>query len=157
MINDRLNQIKDFLNSDEAALITDSNNRFYFSGMSSSAGSVLITKDASYLLIDFRYYEKAKNTVNDCTVLLCEKLYIQLTELLKKHNIKKVLCESDTLTVSAFNSIKENLDDYEVSASGGLSEKIRKLRSIKSAQEIEISRLLQMSFQVFYMGVVFSI
>lgn len=137
MIQERLNHLKKLLKADEAALITDDHNRFYFTGMRSSAGALVITKEVSYLLIDFRYFEKAKTIAAGVEVLLCERLYAQLNELLKKHNIKTVLTETDTVTVASFNSIKKNLADFVVNSSEELSKQIKKLRSIKSAQEIE--------------------
>ncbi len=137
MNDDRIKQIQNFLEPDEAAIIFDDNNRFYFTGMRSSAGTVLITKDAAYLLIDFRYYEKAKKTVKSAEVILCEKLYRQLTALLQKHGIKTVLCETDCVTVAEFNGITKGLADFKISDSGKLSEKIGNLRSIKTQPEIE--------------------
>ena len=38
----------------DAALITGDVNRRYFTGMKSSAGTVLAFKDKAYLIIDFR-------------------------------------------------------------------------------------------------------
>ena len=55
-------------NGIDAALITSGENRFYFSGMRSSAGLLLATRDGCYFIIDFRYIEKARKTVKGCTV-----------------------------------------------------------------------------------------
>ena len=42
------------------ALITSDVSRRYFCGFKSSAVVILITKEASYLIIDSRYFDKAK-------------------------------------------------------------------------------------------------
>ena len=137
MFRKRIENLRKILKSKQAVLITDDNNRFYFTGMRSSAGNLLITSDESYLLIDFRYFEKAKKTVTGTKAVLCEKLFEQLTEILESHGIENLLLESDTLTVSAFGVFKKNLDSFEVSASRELSDRINFLRSIKSYQEIQ--------------------
>ena len=59
-MKDRILKIQNGLKSDEALLILSDANRFYFTGFSSSAGNVIITKQNSVFLIDFRYFEKSK-------------------------------------------------------------------------------------------------
>ncbi|MGN1404157.1 MAG: aminopeptidase P family N-terminal domain-containing protein, partial [Ruminococcus sp.] len=53
----------------DAALIQSDVNRRYLTGMQSSAGTVLCFRDAAYLIIDFRYIEKARACVRNCTVI----------------------------------------------------------------------------------------
>ena len=47
----------------EAAIFRDPANRFYLTGMRSSAGTVVITKKYAWLIIDFRYLEDADKKV----------------------------------------------------------------------------------------------
>ena len=58
--------------------------------MKSSAGTVLVFPDKAYLLIDFRYIEKARETVSDAEVIEQKKLYPQIMELVKQKNAKKM-------------------------------------------------------------------
>ena len=84
----------------ECALITSDINRRYFTGMKSSAGTVLAFRNGeNYLIIDFRYIEKARKTATDCVVVEQERLYHQIYEILKKRNTKKVYVESHTMTL----------------------------------------------------------
>ena len=54
-----------------AALITSDVSRQYLTNFRSSAGVLLITKEKSYLLIDFRYFDKAKQEASEeCEVVL---------------------------------------------------------------------------------------
>ena len=135
MFETRIENLKGILEKNEAALIFDNINRFYFTGMQSSAGYLLVTPKNTYLLIDFRYYEKAKQTVKCAEVILSEKLYSQILELLYKEKIKVVLTSSHDTTVSALNALNKNLVDIDVTASEKLSDKIFALRSIKSKSE----------------------
>ena len=136
-MKERIEKIKELLEKDEALIISGDNNRFYFTGFRSSAGTVIITKENSYLLIDFRYFEKAKQTVKTTEVLLSERFFTQVDELLKKENIKKLYLETDTVSISRYNLLKENLSDYILSDDSKFSKKIEELRSIKTKSEIE--------------------
>ena len=119
------------------ALIPSDINRRYFCGMKSSAGAVLVFPDAAYLLIDFRYFEKAKEKVTDCEVVRSVKLYSQLADLLKKHGTEKVYIEAETMTVAELSVYAEKLDGFKIDSTSFLSDAITKLRSVKTAEELE--------------------
>ncbi|HPY86208.1 MAG TPA: aminopeptidase P family N-terminal domain-containing protein, partial [Ruminococcus flavefaciens] len=53
----------------DCALITSDVNRRYFTGMKSSDGTILAFREKAYLLIDFRYIEKARDTVTSAEVI----------------------------------------------------------------------------------------
>ena len=119
------------------ALITSDINRRYFCGMKSSAGAVLVFPDAAYLLIDFRYFEKAKEKVTVCEVVRSVKFYSQLVDLLKKHGTEKVYIEAETMTVAELSTYAEKLEGFKIDSTGFLSDAITKLRSVKTAEELE--------------------
>ena len=135
-MTERIKNFCEILKEDEAALVTSDINRIYLSGFKSSAGNVLVTKNSAYLLIDFRYFEKAKNEVQGLEVILCERLYPQITEILKQNNIKTVFVENETTTLSTFERITKNLPDFEVSDSKIVSSKLSEMRMIKTEQEV---------------------
>ncbi len=137
MLYKRIENLQKQLENNQACIITDGNNRFYFSGMRSSAGYLIITKKEAYLLIDFRYFEKAKSTVKHCKIMLLNKLYEDLKTLLNTHNIKEILLEYDNTTVREYTSFKEDLTDFSVTASKNISEKIRAIRSKKDESELK--------------------
>ena len=49
----------------DGILITSRVNRYYFTGMISSAGTLLVTHQDAVFIIDFRYFEDAKRIVKD--------------------------------------------------------------------------------------------
>ena len=56
----------------DCALVTDDINRRYLTGMKSSAGFVLVFPEETYLIIDFRYIERARETLySDRTGCAC--------------------------------------------------------------------------------------
>ena len=121
----------------DAAIITDDINRRYFTGMKSSAGTVLVFRDKAYLVIDFRYIEKATKTVKDAEVILQGRLYDQINELLEKHGAKTLAIESATMTVAFLNLLKARITAAEVVASDELSSAITQLRIVKTQDEID--------------------
>lgn len=133
---DRINRIVLPENAD-GALITSDINRRYFTGMKSSAGMLLIFKECAYLIIDFRYIEKARNTVKNCTVMEQENLTEQINSLMKKHNAKSLAVESMDMTLSRMSFLEKKFPDIEFIKSDELSNNIYDMRTIKSAEEIK--------------------
>ena len=123
--------------SADCALITSDISRRYFTGMKSSAGIVLIFKNAAYLLIDFRYIEKARNTVKDCEVIEQQSLKWQIAELMKKHNACSIAVEAADMTLSRMAFYEEKFPEFELIKSGELSDNISEMRTVKTADEID--------------------
>ncbi|HBB20320.1 MAG TPA: aminopeptidase P family protein [Ruminococcus sp.] len=121
----------------DAALITSDVNRRYFTGMKSSDGTVLAFRDKAYLLIDFRYIEKARATVTAAEVIEQKKIYQQLAQLLHDHGAKSVAIEAQTLTVSRLNYLRNAIKDVEFVASDLLSNAINNLRAVKDEEELD--------------------
>lgn len=126
------------LSSDiDCALITSDINRRYFCGMKSSAGYIVAFREKSYLLIDFRYFEKAQATVSNCEVILLKNVKSQILELLIKHKAKVIGIESETMTISELSRIKTLFEGYNIDSSENLSKAIMELRIIKTQSEID--------------------
>ena len=121
----------------DCAIITDDINRRYFTGMKSSAGTLIAFRGKAYLIIDSRYIEKATKTVKDAEVILQTKLFEQINGLIAKHGAKTLAVESFTMTISALNSLKEKLEGVEIVATDDLSKAIGKLRITKTQDEID--------------------
>ena len=127
----------------DAALITSDVNRRYFTGLESSAGTLVAFRDAAYFIIDFRYIEVAKATVTGAEVLLQDKLYEQIGALLKKHGAKTVTIETDYVTVGALGMYRTRLPEYEFLTDATLNDEILAMRSLKDESEIAAIRKAQ--------------
>lgn len=121
----------------DCALITSDISRRYFTGMKSSAGIVLIFKKNAYLLIDFRYIEKAKNTVKRCEVIEQINLTEQITILMKKHNAKTIAVESSDMTLCNMELFEKSFPKFKFIKSNDLSNNIFEMRTVKTTEEIE--------------------
>lgn len=131
----------------DCALITSDVNRRYFTGMKSSAGCVVAFPGKAYLLIDFRYIEKARNTVTDAEVIEMKKLYPQLSQLIKKHSAKRISIESAAMTVKEYNTLCRCMnalnEGLEFDDSDALSNAVIKLRSEKDDEELQCIKKAQ--------------
>lgn len=143
MIQERLYNLRKILKKNTAALISSDINRRYITGFNSSAGTVLLTRDKAFFLIDFRYFEKAKKCVEEFEVILAERLYNQINDLLKENKIGEILIESQSITVSGLKKLKSTLSDFEILDDEILSESLSKMRSIKSKGEFEFIKKAQ--------------
>ena len=127
----------------DCVLITSDINRRYFTGMKSSDGTVIAFRDKAYLIIDFRYIEKARATVTAAEVIEQKKLYSQLTELIRRHGAANIAIESQTLTVSRLHTLRTQLKDVEVIDTDVLSNEINALRSVKDEYELDCIKKAQ--------------
>lgn len=134
---DRLQAFVEQLPGDiDAVLVTSSYNRRYYTHFPSSAGTLLVMRQQCYFLTDSRYIEAARAAVQGCEVLLQDKLYEQLTALLKKHNAVRLGVEWDMVSMCEYARLKEKLSTVEIVLDGRVSDAMAAQRSRKSEQEI---------------------
>ncbi len=134
----RIDKLRNLLTDENSAfLITCDVNRFYFTGFRSSAGAVLITRNRTFLLVDFRYFEAAQKTVTaDIEVVCYKKLTDSVNTIASDNNVQSVIIEENDVTISKLHTLEKNLE-IQVNCDFQLSEKILSLRMIKSHTEIE--------------------
>ena len=145
MMQERIqNLIKLFQDKADCALITDDINRRYLTGMKSSAGYVLVFPEQSYLIIDFRYIEKAREAVKHCEVIEQQNgIFRQFDALFKKHHAKTIAVEAQSLTLQRCDNLKNHMKNYEFLTDNTLSQALYDLRTVKSAEEITKIRTAQ--------------
>ena len=133
----------------DALLVTSPVSRRYLLGFPSSAGTLVLFPDKQYFIIDFRYVEKARETVTGCEVLLQEKLYEQISGLLKQHHVATVGLEDAAVTLKEWELYRQKLGAEPVLHSG-LSELLGSMRAVKTPEEIEtIARAQQITDRAF--------
>lgn len=131
------------LEKGSALLVASVPGRFYLTGFETSDGYVLITPENAYFLIDFRYYEKAKELVKSCDVLLSNAALRQVSELCEENGISNLFVESEYVSLSFFNSLKEAVSPVSVSDDGRFDSLLREMRSVKTQRELELIREAQ--------------
>ena len=138
MVNKLKNFIKHIPDNIDAALVTDCSNRYYILGFDTSdAGTLVVTRNKSYFIIDSRYIELAQRYENEyLEVVLQKDLFSQIKAICTGENVKSLGVETQTISVSMFyklNEILGNIIDTDVD----INSIIMELRAIKTDAEIE--------------------
>ena len=122
----------------DAAVISSAVNQRYMTNFDYTDGYVLITKNSSYVLADFRYIEAARATVDssEYEIIMPEgSMLICLASLLDSNECKTVAFEDVTLSVSDLERMKKAFVGKELVA--GASKLADGLRLYKDQSEIE--------------------
>ncbi len=143
MIKNRILNLQKLLADDEAFLITSGSNRFYLTGFNSSAGTVLVTRDKAVFFIDFRYFEKAKNTVYSCDVMLYDNGDKGIYEFCTQEKIKTVFVETDSVSLAKHSYYCNLFDGISISNENKLDTALFEMRAIKSADELQLIKNAQ--------------
>ncbi len=141
-MSNKIQKIQQFINKGEALLITSDENRFYFTGFHSSAGTLLVTNDKAIFLIDFRYVEKAKKTLDFCEVILFERGGVTVKDLLERENISKLYVETSRISFGQYSAMKKQYGEI-LTDSGELDAKIEECRAIKDQKELSLIKAAQ--------------
>ena len=136
-MKNRINDIQFKLADNEAFIVSSAANRLYYTGFSSSAGVIVISKVRMDFLIDFRYYEKAKKNIHHCNIILLKKLSQQLPELLKDHGVDTVYLETSYASINDLLFYQKILPEYNVSINDCFDRIALESRSIKSNEELQ--------------------
>lgn len=123
----------------DAALITSESNRFYLTGFASTSSAVLVFRDSSYFLTDFRYAEAAERVIPAACKVVCTKNIDEtIQSLLKQHGTTGVLLENEKLYVSQAHSLEQLFKNIQVQAieDHTLDQILAQMRSIKTPEEI---------------------
>lgn len=125
-------------NEHEAALFTSEVAKRYLTDFGSEDGTMLITKQGAYFIIDARYFEHTEQQVTDplCRVILQGELYDQIGEILSEQRIQSVYIEDETMTVSQLSALKRRFSGINFDSSNRLSDYMKQMRIIKTDEEI---------------------
>lgn len=134
----------------DALYITNPENRFYLSGFSGTAGALLLCRDQSYLLTDFRYIDQVSHESPGFTIIEVKGTYADaLFEIVKEKGLLRLGCEGDHLTYNQFVALADKLKGVELRPSSGQVEGLRlckddsEVRLIKEAVRIASQAFLQ--------------
>lgn len=141
----RLDKAKQKLLTSEfdAIYITSEINQRYITDFNFQDGSVLITKEKSYVLTDFRYIEAAKAKVKgDFVILTPNRRENYLLELCRENHVETLAFEEGSLTYAEYVSLGKRLEGITLTEGGNFIEKLRiykdesEVRDIVAAQRI---------------------
>lgn len=134
---DRVAQVQSFLQPGQGALLTEYRHRVFFLGFPSSAGTLFLTRDQRYFLVDFRYIELAGRIQDGFQVILQEDLPAQLPSLARENKITQVLADVELFSWEGWESAKALLPPGMLGESQELSHLLREMETHKTQQELE--------------------
>lgn len=141
---DKINRLQRAMPSSmEAVILRDGANRFYLTGMKSSAGTVLLTRKKAWLLIDFRYFEQAQAKVENCCVIEEKNWCSQVKSLLGQEGIASLSLHTGQVTIEEYRQMQADLAGITLDASDGLSQLMDSLRREEDEEEIACHRKAQ--------------
>ena len=129
----------------DAILVVSEKNRFYFTEFASTFGYLVLFPDnKSVFITDPRYYEMAQSLAMEGAevrqIANGASVGSMVIDLLNEKGAKTLGFEDTELTVCEYQSLKEQLSDFEFVAIG---KHINFVRSFKTAQEIEYIKKAQ--------------
>jgi Xaa-Pro aminopeptidase len=137
-------ELQQKLKKGQAILVLSQKNRLYLTRFESGdAGTIIITPEKAYFLIDFRYIEKAKECIKDCDVIMTENFSNQVNEIITRHNITDVYTEVDYITVTEFKTFQKLLSPATLHDDDVFNKEILTLRRTKTEDELEAMKKAQ--------------
>ncbi|MEG1620703.1 MAG: aminopeptidase P family protein [Oscillospiraceae bacterium] len=127
----------------DAVLITSWVNRKYFTGLKTTDGVLLLTREKSYLIVDFRYIEIAQKCVKNLVIIEQRKMSEQLRLIEKEHNLKKIGIESGYLSVKDYIKFQAIFSNAELVFDNRVNCLLENMRKIKSPDEVECIKYAQ--------------
>lgn len=123
----------------DGVLVSSKYNRRFLSGFTGSSGFLFITKEARYMLTDFRYIEQATNQCVGFTVIdFYDKGLIKtVSDLIQETKVVKLGFENKEMTVSDFENFSTKINSCEWKPMNNM---VETLRMIKDPEEIELIR-----------------
>ncbi|GFH39624.1 M24 family metallopeptidase [Lactococcus insecticola] len=131
----------------DGIIVTNLKNIYYLSGFWGTAGTVFITRQAQYLLVDARYILAARDVADEhFEILETRDAVSEIAKLVKKENLTKIGFEDD-LSYAGYQAMSEVLATVELNS---LSQFTEIQRQIKSSDEVKIiQKACQISDQAF--------
>lgn len=133
----KIDQLRDAIQQHnlDALLITNSKNRRYVTGFTGTAGVVLVSKNESLLITDFRYMEQANEEAEGFKVIEHKQpLVKEIAAQIKRLGITNLGFEKDYLTYGVYETYQKEIGEKLVPTSNI----VEKLRLIKTNDEIAI-------------------
>ena len=131
-------RLQEALGAYDAVLVSSAPNRFYLTGFETSDGFVFITSNNAYFLIDSRYYEKSKQVVDSCEVLLSKSPIKEIFELCSRHDIKNMFVENKHISMEQYRKYQESFGEIHIPEDNRFDKLLCDLRSVKSDEELKL-------------------
>ncbi len=123
----------------DGLIINNPSNRFYASGFTGSAGTVLISEEKACLITDFRYTEQAGEQAPHLEIIEHGSQKVDtLVEILHQEKVKRAGFEADFETYSTVEQqLRGKIKDVEWVPTQNMVEDLRKIKSQDEIQNLQ--------------------
>lgn len=134
-MNERIKNVLTAAKDFDAVIITETVARRYLVDFETGdAGTLVITADDAYFIIDGRYIEAAEAAVKSAKVVLQDKLYEQVADLLG--SAKNIAVQSE-LTCRKLEQMREKLPNAVITPCEAIDKELELMRSVKTKAEVD--------------------
>ncbi|MDD4239380.1 MAG: aminopeptidase P family N-terminal domain-containing protein, partial [Desulfotomaculaceae bacterium] len=107
----------------EAFYVTAPENRYYLSGFTGTSGALLLCRNHSYLITDFRYTSQAAQECPGFTIIEAPGNSLEaLAGLCLQGHVTQLGCEGDNLTYTQFLALQQGLTGVALKPVSGVVE-----------------------------------
>lgn len=135
----RISKLRQIFDTDEidAFYIMNPENRYYLSGFTGSTGALLLTREQSYLLTDFRYLSQAAGESPSYQIVevAAETYGAVLLRILQEKKISRLGVEGDHLTYNQYVELSRVCTGIKLKP---LIDRVEGIRILKDRSEIEL-------------------
>lgn len=131
----KIDKVRELIDSEgiDALLVMSDYNRRYLSGFTGSSGAVIITKDAKYLVSDFRYNAQAQEQAKDFEFILQKASLLDfLIQFLEEKNLKVIGFEGAHVNYNTYSRLEQMFDMKP------LTNEVEKIRMYKTSDELQL-------------------
>ncbi len=125
----------------DAMLVSSPENRRYLSGFTGSAGSVLVTANRAWMIVDFRYLEQVQMQCKGLDVIRQGDTVVDtLRSVIEQEHLSSVGIEDHALShrdAGHFLNLEKTVTNLRVVSAGGL---VEQLRTRKDTGEVDTIR-----------------
>ncbi len=134
-MNERIKKVFEAASGFDAVIITEMVARRYLVDFETGdAGTLVITADDAYFIIDGRYIEAAETAVKSAKVVLQDKLYEQILELLG--GAKNIAVQSE-MTCRRLDAMRQKFDGVTITPCEEIDKALELMRSVKTQAEVD--------------------
>ena len=142
----RTNQLLSIIPEEyDGALIMSEINGKYFTGFNCDNGYFIVARKECVYVTDSRYTEAAQKAIDWCEVVEYSTPTMKETfgGISQKSGLKKILVESDRMTLTQYKMMSDLLAPAQLIVDGGLDKLIESLRVHKDSDEIACMKAAQ--------------
>lgn len=149
-MEERLKKLMEMLPEElDGAILLAPVHRKYYLGIVSSAGSLIITREKCFFIVDFRYIEMARKRIKGAEVILQDKLDEQIRQIISDHKLTRIGIDIEHISLQVYKEYQD-ITGGRLIPEDIVERVIDGQRSIKSEEELfKIVRAKKIADRVF--------